>query len=251
VSRTARDGAAEPAVFSQIEREPRLSDKVAGLLRASIVDRRLQPGDRLPTERELGDQFGVSRTVVREAVRTLVAKGLVEVRSGSGVYVSSVDESAVRESMNMFLLGAGIPSYQQIHDVRSVLEVEIAAHAAEKATEDDLVALANACDDMAASIGDIDAASAADVDFHRRLAAATYNPLFSVMIDSIGDVLLEIRKATLGIGERAAKGVQYHRDIYERVAAHDVEGARTAMRVHLEDAREAWLRIESDQAAAR
>src|SRR5262249_20673222 len=89
--------------------EPRLSDTVADLLRRSIIERQLPAGARLPTERELGEQFGVSRTVVREAMRTLVAKGLLEVRSGSGVYVASVDERSVRDSMNTFLLGTGLP----------------------------------------------------------------------------------------------------------------------------------------------
>ena len=235
----------EGARFTHLAREPRLSDRVAELLRASILERQLRPGDRLPTERELGDQFGVSRTVVREAVRTLVAKGLVEVRSGSGVYVASVDEAAVRESMNMFLHGVGVPSYEQIHEVRRVLEVEIAALAADRATEADIEALQRACADMEASVGDVDAASAADVEFHVVLARATHNQLFTAMIDSIGDILLEIRKATLGIRGRARKGVQFHQAILDRVAAHDVEGATEAMRVHLEDARAAWLKIEA------
>jgi GntR family transcriptional repressor for pyruvate dehydrogenase complex len=241
-----QDGTATQTTrFAHIEREPRLSDRVADLLRASILERQLRPGDRLPTERELGDQFGVSRTVVREAVRTLVAKGLVEVRSGSGVYVASVDEGAVRESMNVFLHGVGVPSYAQIHEVRRVLEIEIAGLAAERATEADIQTLRSACADMAAGVSDIDAASMADVEFHVALASATHNRLFWVMIDSIGDILLEIRKATLGIRGRARKGVQFHQAILDRVAAHDIEGAREAMRVHLEDARAAWSKIES------
>lgn len=235
----------QAARFSHLAREPRLSDRVAQLLRESILERQLSPGDRLPTERELGEQFGVSRTVVREAVRTLVAKGLVEVRSGSGVYVASVDEGAVRESMTMFLHGVGVPGYAQVHEVRQVLELEIAALAAERATEADIEALTQACAEMAAGVGDIDAASAADVEFHRVLARATYNRLFIVMIDSIGDILLEIRKATLGIRGRAKKGVQFHQAILDRVAAHDVDGAREAMRIHLEDASAAWSKIEA------
>src|SRR4051794_5512670 len=129
------------AQFSAVSREPRLPDKVADLLRSSIIERQLPAGARLPTERELGEQFGVSRTVVREAVRTLVAKGLLEVRSGSGVYVASVGESAVRESMNMFLLGTGLPSYAHVHEARQVLEVEIAGLAATRATDEEIAGL--------------------------------------------------------------------------------------------------------------
>jgi GntR family transcriptional regulator, transcriptional repressor for pyruvate dehydrogenase complex len=238
-----RSGAAP---FAAVTREPRLPDKVAELLRASIVDGQLRPGDRLPTERELGDQFGVSRTVVREAVRTLVAKGLMEARSGSGVYVASVGESAVRESMNMFLLGAGLPSYAHVHEVRRVLEVEIAGLAAERATDDDVAAMEQTCIEMAAAADNLQRASAADVEFHRALARATGNRLFVVMMDAIGDVLVGIRNATLGTPGRVLSGVDFHRSILGCVVAHDVAGAREAMQVHLDDARTAWLATESE-----
>src|SRR5687767_11964606 len=90
------------ALFEQVVREPRLSDKVADMMLATILSNRLQVGDRLPSERELGEQFGVSRTVVREAVRALVAKGVIEVRSGSGLRVAAVDAAAVSESMSLY-----------------------------------------------------------------------------------------------------------------------------------------------------
>ena len=76
---------ASKTLFDQVAREPRLSDKVAEMMLDTILSNRLNVGDRLPSERELGEQFGVSRTVVREAVRALVAKGVIEVRSGSGL----------------------------------------------------------------------------------------------------------------------------------------------------------------------
>src|SRR3982751_260678 len=75
------EGAPEGALFEQVTREPRLSDKVAEMMLETILSRRLAVGDRLPSERELGEQFGVSRTVVREAVRALVTKGVIDVRS--------------------------------------------------------------------------------------------------------------------------------------------------------------------------
>lgn len=244
--REARGSRSAAAPFAAVTREPRLPDKVAELLRSSIVDGSLRPGDRLPTERELGDQFGVSRTVVREAVRTLVAKGLLEARSGSGVYVASVGESAVRESMNMFLLGAGLPSYAHVHEVRRVLEVEIAGLAAERADAEDVRAMEAMCDAMAAGADDLQSASAADVEFHRALARATGNRLFGVMMDAISDVLVGIRNATLGSPGRVLGGVEFHRAILRCVAAHDVAGAREAMQVHLDDARTAWLATESE-----
>ena len=102
------------ALFEQVAREPRLSDKVAAMMLETILSRRLRPGDRLPSERELGEQFGVSRTVIREAVRELVAKGVIEVRSGSGLRVAPVDASTVREAMLLFLRGASV-DFEKVH----------------------------------------------------------------------------------------------------------------------------------------
>jgi GntR family transcriptional repressor for pyruvate dehydrogenase complex len=146
----------------------------------------------------------------------------------------------------MFLLGAGLPSYAHVHEVRRVLEVEIAGLAAQRASEDDVRAMDQMCTDMAAAADDLQAASAADVEFHRALARATGNRLFVVMMDAIGDVLVGIRNATLGNPGRVLGGVEFHRSILRCVAAHDVAGARDAMQVHLDDARMAWLATESE-----
>src|SRR5438128_5519835 len=135
---------AETALFDQVTREPRLSDKVAEMMLETIFSRRLQVGDRLPSERELGEQFGVSRTVIREAVRALVAKGVIEVRSGSGLRVAAVDASAVRESMSLFLRGATL-NYEKVHEVRRLLETHIAGLAAERATAPHLRHMAATC----------------------------------------------------------------------------------------------------------
>src|SRR5476649_1234565 len=99
------DGADTRAVFKAIGREPRLSDKVTDAILESIASNALKPGDLLPTERQLGEQFGVSRTVIREAVRALRAKGMLEVKGGSGVRIVAVNEETVRESMRHFVKG--------------------------------------------------------------------------------------------------------------------------------------------------
>jgi len=121
----------EPVTFDRVGRMPRLSDTIAEQLLEAIVAGRFREGDILPSERELGDQFGVSRTVVREAVRALVAKGVIEVRSGSGLRVAAVDAAAVSESMSLYLRGASV-DFEKVHEVRALLEVHIAGAAAEQ-----------------------------------------------------------------------------------------------------------------------
>jgi GntR family transcriptional repressor for pyruvate dehydrogenase complex len=231
------------AMFPRVNREPRLSDKVAELLLSTIMARGLQPGERLPSERELGQQFGVSRTVIREAVRALAAKGVIDVRTGSGLRVAAVDASAVSESMRLFLHGSGALDYGKVHEVRAMIENEVAGLAAERATDEDVERLTEICERMAGTLDDVEQASHHDVEFHRAVAECTHNELYVIMLDSIGDVLLEIRRATLGLDGRPSKGLKAHRKILDRIAAHDPAGAREAMREHLRDSQRAWRKI--------
>jgi GntR family transcriptional regulator, transcriptional repressor for pyruvate dehydrogenase complex len=226
-----------------VTREPRLSDKVADLLLETIHARRLQPGERLPSERELGEQFGVSRTVIREAVRALAAKGVIEVRTGSGLRVAAVDSATVSESMSLFMRGSTTLDYPKVHEVRAMLEVEVAGLAAERASREDLADLAAICSVMEAD-EDLEAASRHDVEFHRAIARATHNELHLLLLDSVGEALLEIRRENLAGGSRDDTLV-LHRQILERIVARDPEGARGAMREHLDNVAEHWRRRQA------
>ena len=225
--------------FPRVTRERRLSDKVADLLLEGIIARRLKPGERLPSERELGEQFGVSRTVIREAVRALAAKGVIDVRTGSGLRVAAVHPSTVSESMSLFLRGSTL-DYPKVHEVRAMLEVEMAGLAAQRATDEDIAELRGVCARMEAET-DVEAASRHDVEFHRAIARATHNDLHLLLLDSIGDALIEIRRENLA-GGSGPDTLASHREILERIAARDSEGARQAMRAHLENVEEHWRR---------
>jgi GntR family transcriptional repressor for pyruvate dehydrogenase complex len=235
----------EAALFEQVTREPRLSDKVADMMLETILSRRLAVGDRLPSERELGEQFGVSRTVIREAVRALVAKGVIEVRSGSGLRVAAVDAAAVSESMSLYVRGGGI-DFERVHEVRTMLEVHIAGLAAERANAEDVDRLRTVHERMQREAGDVDAASRDDLEFHRVIARATQNDLFLVLMDSIGNSLIDIRRENLGSGA-APVTLSQHERILDRIAAHDPKGARAAMSAHLDGVAAVW----SEQRAQR
>jgi GntR family transcriptional regulator, transcriptional repressor for pyruvate dehydrogenase complex len=228
------------ALFVQVQRDRRLSDKVADMMLDTIVSRRLNVGDRLPSERELGEQFGVSRTVVREAVRALVAKGLIEVRSGSGLRVAAVNAATVSESMSLYLMG-GEFDFEQVHEVRKMLEVHIAGVAADRATDEDVQALEEACDRMETALEDVEQAAQLDVEFHRLIAHATQNDLYLVLLDSIGKPQLEIRRSNIGAGH-GPETLRQHRAILARIAAGDPEAAGTAMAKHLDTVERFWQR---------
>lgn len=228
-------------MFEALERSERLSDRVARLLYESIVSERLEPGTRLPSERELGEQFAVSRTVIREAIRDLAARGLVEVRSGSGARVALVAAASVTESMRLYLRGQGL-TYADVNEVRFTLELQTARLAAERADVDDERDLLASCARLE-RLTEPELASREDVEFHRLVAIATHNPLFVVVLDSIGDVLLDIRRATLGVNGRVDLAVAHHRRVAEAIVAHDLDAADAAMRAHLDDSYAAFTQL--------
>ena len=234
--REERDGP-----FDQVLREPTLSDKVAKAITEAIVSGRIERGQQLDSERELADQFGVSRTVIREAVRSLAAQGLVETGSGRGVQVSGVDGDAVSRSMGLYLRRNPAIDYARVHEVRSGLEIQIAGLAAERATPDDLSHLAKVNKELGLARPKDERAATLDLELHSAVAAATHNPLFVVMLDSISDVLFEFRRLALSSREMIEYAERAHGMILERLNERDANGAREAMRIHLEESERTWL----------
>jgi GntR family transcriptional repressor for pyruvate dehydrogenase complex len=230
---------ADSDLFNEVVREPTLSDKVAASITEAIVSGRLKPDERLQSERELGERFGVSRTVIREAVRSLVAHGLVESVSGRGLSVAQVGPETVSRSMTLFLRGNASIGYAKVHEVRMALEVEMAGTAAERAGEDDLARLRDSLEQLREANGDANRAAELDLEVHRAIAVATQNELFAVMLDSIGDVLRGTRVAAFQAG-MLEYAVEAHERILRAIAKHDAEAAREAMRSHLDRSQEFW-----------
>jgi GntR family transcriptional repressor for pyruvate dehydrogenase complex len=227
-------------VFQAIDREARLSDKVTDAILEMIASNRLKPGDALPAERELGIQFGVSRTVIREAVRGLSAKGLLEVKSGSGVRIVAVDAERVSESMRHYVKGS-MMDYSLVDEVRRVLEVAAAGLAAERATPDDIAVIDDTIERFENECSDLEASVQIDIEFHRAVAAATHNELFLVLHDSIGQMLVEVRRRNLSRGRPERRlVVKMHRRIRDGIAAHDPQAAQEAMRDHLGHVQATW-----------
>lgn len=238
---------------SAIERGPKLSDRVTDEVLEMISSRRLQPGDRMPSEREIGERFGVSRTVVREALRSLAAKGVLDVRNGSGARIAQVGTQQASDAIRLFVQtsknavdGTGV-SYEQINDVRELIETHVTRAAAASATSDQLAELRAVHADLVASGGQLETTPLLDVAFHRKIAEITGNPLYLVMLDSIEPTLLEIRRATLGVEQRFERGVAAHEKILDLIARHQPAEAEQAMREHLQDSRAVWISMTEGQ----
>jgi GntR family transcriptional regulator, transcriptional repressor for pyruvate dehydrogenase complex len=236
--------------YPTLERAPTLSDRVTDSVLAMITSSALKPGDRLPSERDLGIRFGVSRTVVREALRSLAAKGVLDVRSGSGAVVARVGADTASQTLRLFVQasregeGNELLAYDQINDVREMLETRVARIAARTAQPADLDRLRAVHAQMKAAKNDVEQASALDVAFHREIAVASHNPLFVVMLDSIEPALLDIRRKTLGSPGRPNRALRAHARILERIVAADPEGAEAAMNEHLADSQAVWSKLD-------
>jgi GntR family transcriptional regulator, transcriptional repressor for pyruvate dehydrogenase complex len=220
----------------QVRRDERLADKVVDLLKEAILSGRLAAGDRLPPERTLGDRFGVSRTVVREAIRSLAAKGMVEVRSGSGTVVARVGAGSVAETMLLYLRGASIDD-ALIDEFRTMVEVHMAGVAAERVTEEDVEGMREVLLSEAECAQDHRPCVGPDAEFHRCVARAAHNPLYQIVLDAIGEPLMGALPA------RPWSTLEAHQRILDRIADHDADGAREAMRDHLADARRVWEEV--------
>jgi GntR family transcriptional repressor for pyruvate dehydrogenase complex len=226
-------------LFQAIPRASTLATRVTRQIERLIVEGQLQPGERLPPERTLAHQFGVSRTVVREAVRALVAKSLLEVRPGSGTIVRSPSTQSVAQSMKLLLrAGRRELDYDKVHEIRRLLEVEIAGLAAERRTSDDLSKLEGILDQAARIQDNRDEFAQSDVDFHAALASATHNELFSLVLDSLVDIMLQVRQLAFGVSDMPSRALKYHQAILEQVKAGDPSRARQAMREHLVESEE-------------
>lgn len=229
--------------FDELDRPRPLPQRVADQVLKKILSDGLQPGEQLPSERVLSAQFGVSRTVVREGIRSLAGKGVVEVGAGRGIRVARVGMSAVQESIGLFLHSRPASSYRNLHEVRTTIEVEVAGLAAERREDEDLALLEAEISEMKRVVTDADAASLEDLQFHRELARCTNNEFYLVALDGMVTPLLQVRRSAFGPGGRIQEALAEHRDIFDRVKAGDVPGARRSMRVHLDGIAATWERM--------
>ena len=184
--------------FESVAPRGRLADHVADQIEKQIVEGRMGPGTKLPSEAELGQEFNVSRTVIREAVNSLVAKGLVETRQGVGSTVRSFSRDVIVSSPSRFLYSQDEDgSLRELHQVRAILELATARLAALHATEADIASLDQILREMESLQHDNEAFAAKDADFHRRLALASHNRLLVLLLDSIRDLVQDYILSTL------------------------------------------------------
>ncbi|WP_454857385.1 FadR/GntR family transcriptional regulator [Rhizobium binxianense] len=198
-----------------------------------IVSGKIPSGSTLPNEPELVEQFGISRTVVREAMKCLAGKGLVEIKTRTG---TRVKERSYWHHLDTDVMvwyyetGPSLEIMRSIKDLRRVLEPEATARAAARGTDADIAAIASAYDDMVASIGDVNANADADLRFHTAIFAATQNMIYAQLIDLIA-VAIYANRSISGyqeVMEGQKRSLPYHKDVLDAIVARDPDAALAA-----------------------
>lgn len=222
----------------KIVRSSRLYEQIVQQVEESIHKGVMKPGDQLPPERELAQQFGVSRTAVREAVKALHEKGLVEAYPGRGTFITDGTSYSMRQSLDRMLRVGQAEGSGFLAEVREILEPEIAAMAATRADAEDLASMREQIQLMDTARRDPDEFIEADLDFHLALAEAAANPIILSLIDSIVGLLREQRMGIFQVEGGPERGQYHHKKIMETIEHRDSAGAREAMKAHLRQVRE-------------
>ena len=247
--------AAPTATGAAVHRPRSLALAVVSSLGERIREGRLAPGDKLPTEAAVMSEFGVSRTVVREALSKLQASGLVATRHGIGSFVVGAGDAPSFRITSEHL--ATLQDVIAVLELRIGVETEAAGLAAQRRSEANLAAMRRALAAFARAVEAGQGAVAADFQLHLEIAKATQNAHFTELLGTLGTKI--IPRARLEPAEAlSAERVAYlkrvhgeHESIYDAIASGDADAARAAMRTHLANSRERRRRAAAAAARAR
>jgi GntR family transcriptional repressor for pyruvate dehydrogenase complex len=234
----------ESALFQTVSKQ-RLVDRVVADIQDLIIQGKLAVGTKLPPERELAELFGVSRTVIREAVRILVTKGLLESKHGIGTMVRQVTRDQLVEPLGWLLQRNGA-TLDDLHEVRTILEVEIAGEAAKRATNEDIARLEQVLEHALTVRTNPAAFAASDAEFHQLLAGILHNSMLAVLLDSIRTLMAEIRLKVSRYSEFDTVVLADHAAILAAIRVRNAVDARKAMHNHLVHAREFQRALEQE-----
>lgn len=219
-------------------RKVSLTEKVITSLRAEIESGQREPGSKLPTEPVLTERFGVSRTVIREAIAALKADGLLEPRQGAGVFVLA-PEARASDKPIFEVDYAQVSDVLEILELRMAIEIEAAGLACQRSSVAQQAKIFEAMEKMEQAIEESAPTAQADFEFHSAIATATNNRRFAEFLEHLGDKTIpraQLRRRPPEVEDQKSYMEMImgeHRRIYDAIATRDDEGARKAMRDHL------------------
>ena len=209
-------------------------EQVVAHVRSLIERGVVRPGDRLPAERDLATQIGVSRPTIRAGLHALAAMGVVQSVHGSGTYIPSGPPTLASEPLRFLAALHGF-SREEMYEARRILEVGAAGLAAERATPEQLAAMAEEVASLFASMDDPIRFLVHDIDFHRTVAAASGNPIVASMVEMVSTLYYERRRQTAAhaSARNLRDAAEMHRRIYRAIRSRNAVDARAAMHEHL------------------
>ena len=209
-----------------------ISEEIVSKLLALLKEKKLQPGERLPPERELAERLQVSRPSLREALRALSIMHVVEIRQGSGTYISSLEPKLLVEHLD-FVFALADSTYLSLFEARKVVEVGLCGLAAERITDEELTRLEDCLEKGLRGLNDTDIYLQADVELHEIITEAAASPILSRIMVSISHLSRASRQRTAVLPGIAQQVIADHRAIVDALRQHDPEAARQAMYQHL------------------
>ncbi len=226
----------QPKVEWETEVEPikstRIYEEIVRQIKALVHEGRLKSGDRLPPERDLAEQFKVSRTSVREALRTLESMRLIEIRPGEGTFVREVSVESLIEPLAQVILSQR-EAVGELFEARRLLEPAIAGLAARRATQDDLHEMERILEDQAKEVAAGLTGLAQDAAFHSAIAASARNRAITRIVTVLMDLLAQSREESLQTPGRPTRSHRDHRRVLDAIRRRDEAGARRAMLNHI------------------
>ncbi len=214
----------------------RVSQSIVDQVKLLLRQGRLKPGDRLPSERELCERFGVSRVTVREALRVLEAGGLIDIRVGArgGAFITSPTSQQVGEGL-ADLLNLSPLTATEVTEARQVFELGIVPLVVERAVDEDVAALRDMVRVHQAALDRGEYVMSMSADFHVRVAACTHNRAIEMLVQSFhGPLLMSLLEAQVVAPLMGYRGTEEHSAFIDAIAARDVAQAHSIMRKHLQ-----------------
>jgi GntR family transcriptional regulator, transcriptional repressor for pyruvate dehydrogenase complex len=213
----------------------RMSEAIVEQIRGLIRNEQLRPGDRLPSERDLGERMGVSRVTIREAMRVLEAGGLIEIRVGArgGAVVTSPSSTKIGTGL-ADLISLSPLTAAEVIEARQIFEVGIIPIVVDRATDEDIAELREMVALHQAALKNGEYGMPMSAAFHVRVAASTHNAAIEMLVHSFhGPLLMSLREAQVAAPLMGHRGTNEHRDFVEAVAERDVDRAEEIMQAHL------------------
>jgi DNA-binding FadR family transcriptional regulator len=219
------------SVFSNLPKSI-LYDDIANEIERMILDNTLPAGSKLPSEQELATMLGVSRNILREALKTLKERGLISVKTGDGAYVEKPDPKVLHNVVRRLVRRQNV-TLKDVFELRFSIEVTACSLAAERAGKEDLREIESLIHEMEISTKNVARWVDVELRFHLRIAESTKNPLFLAFIQPLTSLLSELFEQGYYKPGAIQRGIEGHRNILESIRSKDTKKAEHAMAEHL------------------